>query len=263
MAFNRILLLSLISLTFFTSDDITVNGFTGWNNRVSRKSMIPLSMTSAASTDSDIDSTSASDTESLLNSIDAVACFGRLADKAFVPPETKVEGTAASGYEFGVLEAGRPKWMCTYEERTGKTQGGGNTMTHVPNWRSHLFGIDDNGDEVLQNRAALKEALFSEEIKFQMPLAAPSGTFAAKAPLNSHNEALLDAVWQLLGGGNSDTPLSSKTASMALQTAAIEHGSCSPDTTTSTDDTTQQQQDHLTYAVFEKAFLACGKRSEQ
>jgi len=113
-------------------------------------------MSSAATSDS---------TESLLNSIDAVACFGRLADKAFVLPQNNVEGTAASGYEFGVLEAGRPKWMCTYFVRIGKTQGGGNTMTHVPNWRSRLFEIDDSGDELLQNRAALKKVLFSEEIK--------------------------------------------------------------------------------------------------
>mmetsp|Transcript_38210 Transcript_38210/g.42813 ORF Transcript_38210/g.42813 Transcript_38210/m.42813 type:complete len:232 (-) Transcript_38210:191-886(-) len=227
---SRIFLLSLlISLS---------NGFSGWSyNQDCRRIMIPFSMSSATTSES---------SESLLNSIDAVACFGRLADKAFVLPQTKVEGTAASGYEFGVLEAGRPKWMCTYIERTGKTQGGGNTMTHVPNWRSRLFGIDDNGDELLQNRAALKEALFSD-IKFQMPLASPGGTFAAKEPLK--NEAVVDAMWILLGGEHSDAPLSSETASKALQAAAIEH----------TDNSTQQQHDHLTYAVFEKAFLACGQ----
>lgn len=247
---SRIMRFSLfISLSFFSLDDTSVNGFSGRSyNQDRRKTIIPLLMSSAATSDS---------TESLLNSIDAVACFGRLADKAFVLPQNNVEGTAASGYEFGVLEAGRPKWMCTYFVRIGKTQGGGNTMTHVPNWRSRLFEIDDSGDELLQNRAALKKVLFSKEIKFQMPLAAPGGTFAAKEPLN--NEAVVDAMWILLGGGNSNTPLSSKTASRALQAAAMEHGSCSPDTNSSTDDTTQQQQDHLTYAVFEKAFLACGQ----
>merc|ERR1712157_484150 len=119
-------------------------------------------------------------TPNALNSIDAVACFGRLADKAFVLPSENVEGTAASGYEFGVLEAGRPKWICTYEKRTGKTQGGGNEMTHIPNWCQKLFEVD-NG--VLKNRAALQEAIFSKDLKYQMPLGAPSGTFAAKEPI--------------------------------------------------------------------------------
>ena len=31
---------------------------------------------------------------------DAVACYGRVADKMFVLPSEEVEGTAASGYEF-------------------------------------------------------------------------------------------------------------------------------------------------------------------
>ena len=54
-----------------------------------------------------------------------------------------------------------------------------------------------------------------------MPLASPGGTFAAKEPLK--NEAVVDAMWILLGGEHSDAPLSSETASKALQAAAIEH----------------------------------------
>ena len=96
-----------------------------------------------------------------LNPVDVVACYGRLADRAYVLPNDEVEGTAASGYEFGVLEAGRPKWLCTYEERSGKTQGGGNEIQHVPNWRQRLFGADG----VLADRDALREAITSEGIK--------------------------------------------------------------------------------------------------
>ena len=74
-----------------------------------------------------------------LETHEIVGCFGRLADKAFVLPPTEVEGTSASGYEFGVLESGRPKWLCTYTERSGQTQGGGAELCHVPTWCSVLF----------------------------------------------------------------------------------------------------------------------------
>jgi hypothetical protein len=74
-----------------------------------------------------------------LETHEIVGCFGRLADKAFVPLPTEVQGTAASGYEFGVLQSGRPKWLCTYTERSGQTQGGGAELCHVPTWCSLLF----------------------------------------------------------------------------------------------------------------------------
>jgi len=176
--------------------------------------------------------------ESSISTTDAVAIFGRLADRAFVPPPTEIQGTAASGYEFGVMEAGRPKWMCTYEERSGKTQGGGNMMRHVPNWKVCLFGEDD---VALENRDALREALGNDSVKFQMPLSAPSGakTAATETP---KDEAVIDSLWKLLGGGSSTNRLCSGDVSAALQSAALSHGSST--------------EDHLTYAIFEKAFLA-------
>mmetsp|Transcript_18204 Transcript_18204/g.21021 ORF Transcript_18204/g.21021 Transcript_18204/m.21021 type:complete len:243 (-) Transcript_18204:103-831(-) len=175
--------------------------------------------------------------ETSLTPIEIVSCYGRLSDRAFVLPSDKVEATEASGYEFGVLEAGRPKWLCTYEVRTGKTQGGGNEMTHIPNWCQLLFS---NNEGTLPNRDALRDILFSQDIKFQMPLAAPSGTFSAKGPIT--NDAVVDAVWKLLGGSDDNSPLLSKDASQALQNAAIEYGS--------------DTKDHLTYATFEKALLS-------
>ena len=80
-----------------------------------------------------------------LETHEIVGCFGRLADKAFVLPPTEVEGTSASGYEFGVLESGRPKWLCTYTERSGQTQGGGAELCHVPTWCSVLFPAEAAG----------------------------------------------------------------------------------------------------------------------
>merc|ERR1711865_916498 len=85
-----------------------------------------------------------------------VGIFGRLADKLYVVATTAEEGggitgTAASGYEFGVLEAGRPKWLCTYPSRHGQSQGGGATLTHVPHWCSRLFAAstpDENDNEI-------------------------------------------------------------------------------------------------------------------
>ena len=73
-----------------------------------------------------------------------------------------------------------------------------------------------------------------------MPLSAPPGTFAAKGPIT--NEVVIDAMWSMLGGLDVDGPLSSEDASSALRAAAAKHGS--------------DTEDHLTYAIFEKAFVA-------
>ena len=50
---------------------------------------------------------------------DALSCFSRVGDKMYVLKPDEVTGTAASGYEFGILQAGRPKWLCTYRSRAG------------------------------------------------------------------------------------------------------------------------------------------------
>jgi len=180
-----------------------------------------------------------------ISTTDAVAIFGRLADRAYVLPPSDVEGTAASGYEFGVMEAGRPKWLCTYEERSGKTQGGGMMMRHVPNWRLCLFGEDD---VPLEDRNALRETLGDDSIKFQMPLSAPSGSKVA-ATETPKDEAVIDALWNLLGGGGSTSRLCSGDVSVALQSMALSHGSST--------------EDHLTYAIFEKAFLAAADKDSE
>jgi len=165
-----------------------------------------------------------------------VACYGRLADKVFVLPKEEIQGTAASGYEFGILQSGRPKWLCTYEERTGQTQGGGNEMRHVPNWCA-LFGEEG----VLKNKEALASAIVGEGIKFQMPLSAPSGQ-RAKAMEPITDQAALSALWILLGGAINDdsASLTLSASSKALRAAALKHGS---------------EADHLTWAVFQTAFL--------
>jgi len=75
-----------------------------------------------------------------------------------------------------------------------------------------------------------------------MPLSAPSGSKVA-ASETPKDEAVIDALWNLLGGGS--TSLSSGDVSAALQSTALSHGSST--------------EDHLTYAVFEKAFLAAGR----
>ncbi|OEU07051.1 hypothetical protein FRACYDRAFT_252153 [Fragilariopsis cylindrus CCMP1102] len=103
-----------------------------------------------------------------LETHEIVGCFGRLADKAFVLPPTEVEGTSASGYEFGVLESGRPKWLCTYTERSGQTQGGGAELCHVPTWCSVLFPAEAAG----LTKSGLNSILQDETTKFEMPLGA-------------------------------------------------------------------------------------------
>ena len=82
-------------------------------------------------------------------------------------------------------------------------------------------------------------------MQYQMPLGAPSGTFAAKEPITK--EAVVDALWKILGGEEDDCPLDSKVASSALRTAAIENGS--------------DTEDHLNYAIFEKALFSCATAS--
>jgi len=226
-----LLFLALVSLFFVNNNFATAFCPASTNGSLQKIHRSINGMVAASSNDDD------SSEQTGIASVDVVACFGRLADRAFVLPNDKVEATEASGYEFGVLEAGRPKWLCTYEERTGKTQGGGNEMTHQPNWYQILF----NNDNDLQNRDALRDILFSNDIKFQMPLAAPSGTFSAKGPIT--NEVVVDALWKMLGGDDDDGPLSSKDVSSTLCKAAIENGS--------------DTKDHLTYAVFEKALLLC------
>ena len=51
---------------------------------------------------------------------DALSCFSRVGDKMYVLKPDEVTGTAASGYEFGILQAGRPKWLCTYRSRAAR-----------------------------------------------------------------------------------------------------------------------------------------------
>mmetsp|Transcript_10438 Transcript_10438/g.11913 ORF Transcript_10438/g.11913 Transcript_10438/m.11913 type:complete len:216 (+) Transcript_10438:99-746(+) len=176
-----------------------------------------------------------SSSTSLSNNLDdgdVVALFGRLGDKAYVPKSEDVQGTAASGYEFGVLQAGRPKWLCTYTERTGQTQGGGSDMVHVPNW---IGGLVEN--DTIENCDSLKNAL--EGCKFAMPLSAPSGTMTkGKAP---PTEEAVAALWKLLGGSDNGA-LSANSAVDALRAAALRHGS--------------DTDDHLTYAVFAEALKA-------
>jgi len=133
------------------------------------RSLLSPSENSGSSTHSQLvvsSTTSSSSTEitTPLQSIDThliVGCFGRLADKSFVLAPSEIQGTAASGYEFGVLESGRPKWICSYASRTGATQGGGADMTHVPTWRSVLFG----DDSVVLTKNKLATVLLSETTK--------------------------------------------------------------------------------------------------
>ena len=148
---------------------------------------------------------------------DAIACYGRVADKMFVVKPDEVEGTAASGYEFGILQAGKPKWLCTYSMRKGLLQGGGNEVIHRPAWRS-LFGADG----VLEDRAALGARL--AERAHAMPLGAPSGAGAkATAP---PPDAAVAALWKLLGGsGCGCCALEASKAEASLRAAAEAHSS--------------------------------------
>jgi len=79
-----------------------------------------------------------------------------------------------------------------------------------------------------------------------MPLSAPSGAKKAAAEPPT-DEAVIDTLWTLLGGSASG-PLRAGDVSSVLQATALSHGS-------STDD-------HLTYAVFEKAFLAAASSKD-
>lgn len=137
---------------------------------------------------------------------DCLLIFGRIADKMFVEKPEDIQGTAASGYEFGTLEAGRPKWICTYLQRSGQTQGGGSEVDHVPAWRG-LFGDDES-----ISKAQLAVAL--RDLKFTMPLGAPYG--ARPTTADKPSDAAIDAFWRLMGGSEDDAVLSAKTASMAL-----------------------------------------------
>lgn len=193
-------------------------------------------------------SASSSTAPQVLETHEIVGCFGRLADKQFVLSAENVQGTAASGYEFGVLESGRPKWLCTYAERTGKTQGGGAETTHVPNWCQRLF--PDAGGATI-TRAKLREILGDESTRFEMPLGAPPGAKqrAADPELfgEEANAAAVDALWNLLGGGDDDgAPLSKDAAGASLRAAAAEFGS---------------QGDSMTYAAFEKALRHRGSEA--
>jgi len=125
-----------------------------------------------------------------LTTADACSIFGRIADKMHVLPPSEVTGTAASGYEFGILQSGRPKWVCSYETRTGNMQGGGAEITHVPGWVS-LFG---GGPECsYANFAAALDAK-----KYNMPLGAPSGL--GSVATDPPTEDASRAFWGLLGG---------------------------------------------------------------
>ena len=162
---------------------------------------------------------------------DALSCFSRVGDKMYVLKADEVTGTAASGYEFGILQAGRPKWLCTYASREGQMQGGGAEVKHEPSWRA-LFGADAQ----LADRAALSAALAARAPA--MPLGAPSG-FSDAAAAAPSDEAV-DAFWTLLGGADG-APLSADEAEAALRAAAAKH---------STD------EDQFNFAAFEAALCA-------
>jgi len=171
-----------------------------------------------------------------------VGCFGRLADKSFVVSPSDVEGTAASGYEFGVLESGRPKWICSYTSRTGATQGGGAPMTHIPTWCSLLFGDDNDSTLTKENLSAV---LQSEDTKFEMPLgASPGAKKKAVLPFSDDDcKQVMNKLWEVLGGDNSkdEGELSKQDVVEGLSAVATKFGS---------------KSDSMTYSVFEKAMKA-------
>eukprot|EP00588_Corethron_pennatum_P026196 CAMPEP_0194325132 /NCGR_PEP_ID=MMETSP0171-20130528/29063_1 /TAXON_ID=218684 /ORGANISM="Corethron pennatum, Strain L29A3" /LENGTH=209 /DNA_ID=CAMNT_0039084165 /DNA_START=55 /DNA_END=684 /DNA_ORIENTATION=- len=158
---------------------------------------------------------------------DAVACFGRLGDKMYVIKKDEVTGTAASGYEFGILQAGRPKWIPCYERRSGPTQGGGAELEHEPNWRT-IFGEDG----VIGGRDAFADAIAS--LPFSAPLGAPTGILGAEPP----SEEAVSVLWNLFGG--SDGGLSVVDAVTALRAAAATHN-------------TDMSDDKFTYKSFAAA----------
>ena len=130
---------------------------------------------------------------------------------------TRRRRAAASGYEFGILQAGKPKWLCTYSMRKGLLQGGGNEVIHRPAWRS-LFGADG----VLEDRAALGARLADRA--HAMPLGAPSGA-GAKAT-EPPTDAAVAALWKLLGGsGCGCCALEASKAEASLRAAAEAHSS--------------------------------------
>merc|ERR1711865_1003407 len=144
-----------------------------------------------------------------------VGIFGRLADKLYVVATTDEEGggitgTAASGYEFGVLEAGRPKWLCTYPSRHGQSQGGGATVTHVPHWCTRLFAAttDENDENNDETNLLTKEKLLTilQELTFEMPLgAAPGLKQKAALPLQLSSSLSNDDEEETEGGGVEDS----------------------------------------------------------
>ena len=215
-----------------------------------------------------------------------VGIFGRLADKRYVVATTDEEeggrgvtGTAASGYEFGVLEAGRPKWLCTYTRRHGHSQGGGATVTHVPHWCSRLFAastMDENDENNDATNLLTKEKLVTilQELTFEMPLgAAPGLKQKAALPLqlslssslsNDNDEEggvvdsptglIVDCLWTLLGGENMTTRTNAERRGVVeeegvtqdvvarhLKRMATDYGS---------------NPDSMTYATFERAMQA-------
>jgi len=109
-------------------------------------------------------------------------------------------------------------------------------MRHVPNWCA-LFGEEG----VLKNKEALASAIVGDGIKFEMPLSAPSGQ-RARAIEPIMDQAVILTLWIFLGGDVNDDSVSLTVSdcSKALRAAASKHGS---------------EADHLTWSVFEKAFL--------
>eukprot|EP00751_Fragilariopsis_kerguelensis_P034644 CAMPEP_0170966578 /NCGR_PEP_ID=MMETSP0735-20130129/41867_1 /TAXON_ID=186038 /ORGANISM="Fragilariopsis kerguelensis, Strain L26-C5" /LENGTH=174 /DNA_ID=CAMNT_0011384685 /DNA_START=23 /DNA_END=544 /DNA_ORIENTATION=- len=168
-----------------------------------------------------------------LETHEIVGCFGRLADKAFVPLPTEVQGTAASGYKFGVLQSGRPKWLCTYTERTGQTQGGGADLCHVPTWCSLLFPAEA---AVAGTNGLTKSEFISiiqdEKTKFEMPLGASPGAkkkasdpdFFSPSLTEGSSPVVFSALWKVLGGGTGGS-LTKDAVSASLQRLAAEFGS--------------------------------------
>merc|ERR1711865_1013064 len=208
-----------------------------------------------------------------------VGIFGRLADKLYVVATTDEEGggitgTAASGYEFGVLEAGRPKWLCTYPSRHGQSQGGGATVTHVPHWCSRLFAATtDVNEETDATNLLTKEKLLTilQEQIFEMPLgAAPGLKQKAALPLqlssslsndgeeeetegveDSTTGRIVDCLWTLFAGGNTTTSTNAErgikegvtqdVVAHNLKRMATDYGS---------------NPDSMTFATFERAMQA-------
>jgi hypothetical protein len=130
---------------------------------------------------------------------DAIALFGRVADSKHVFDEPI--RTAASGFEFSVNSAIKPKWLVAYASRT---PGGEDVQeeTHASRWSQLLFP----GDATVCSRDAFDAAFASAE--FTTPLGTPKWSVPGEklvdtaACAQGPSAAALDALWAALGGGS-------------------------------------------------------------